>query len=721
MPRVHLEFSTDPTVILLLVAVAAGTAFLFYRSTLPPVPRPTRVILTVLRAATFASLLLLPFQPAVHLEFTSSRKPGLAILVDNSRSMTIVDRTGDRAATLRWILTGKPLGEIGDRAGLAYYSFGTHLKAVPDPARDSLPLDENGTDISGALGSLADEKQHSAIDAVLLLTDGSYNLGENPVYAAEKLAVPFYCVGIGDSAEQKDVVVTTIAANDVVYAGTKTPVDVTIKSSGFNGERVEVTLSEGTRELDRAHLVLSAGTAEYPVKLTYTPEGEGRKTYAVRVSTLPGELTAANNRRTFSAKVLKSKLHIAIIAGSPGTDLTVIRETLIEQKNFDVRSFTQRIPSGFYEGRLSGIELDSADCIVLIGMPTSATPGSTLELLQESLVQRGKPFLYVNGPSVDFSRLSSLEPVVPFTAPASSRTEELVSVRPSDLEKQNPLLVLEPSQSTEPWMHLPPIFRTRTALRAKPEAVTLAFASIQGVPATEPLILTRNVNGEKSLAIVGYGVWRWRLMAQDDPETAPLFATFLSNSIRWLTTPEEGKPVKVTTSRASYNEGERVDFIGQVRNASAMPVDNARVRVTVKREGGATETDLLPIGDGRYEGSLEGLVEGDYTFHADAQVNNTPIGEDNGRFTIGGMNLEYLDTRMNADLLRQIAQRTGGRAVTAFGLQTLDSLLVREPWLSPQRIQQSRDIELWHWHFLLGALVILLAAEWFLRKRYGML
>jgi hypothetical protein len=635
--------------------------------------------------------------------------------------MGITDRTTNRKDELLRVLDSGPVRDLTGRAETRYYAFGGTSKPMTSAIPDSLPLNEDGTDISAALRLLSTEREHQNIQAVLLVTDGAYNLGQNPVYETEPLGVPIFTIGIGDSSEQKDVLVTRVVANDLVYSETQAPVDVTVKSSGYDGENLEVLLKEGTRELDRKTIVLGSGTREYPAHLSYTPQGEGLKKYTVSISSLPGELTSGNNRKSFFAKVLKSKLRVLIVAGTPSPDLSIIKQTLAEDTNLDVQSFTQKIPGGFYEGTVSSQPLDSADCIVLIGFPTSSTNGATLDLVTSRIVQRGKPVLFINGKTVDYGKLQALTSILPFTALGIAMAEDYVFFQPSDAQRLNPILALSQSEGLSAWNRLPPIFKTQTSFKAKPEATVLGFPRVRGIVLSEPLILTRNVNKQKSLTVLGYGLWRWRLMTQGTPETEQLLSEFLSNSIRWLTTHEDSRPVKVSTTKESYTQGEPVEFVGQVYDAAMQPVDNEQLRVMVRQAEKEAETVLRPIGNGRYEGSIDGLGEGDYTFKASAQTDGRQLGEDNGRFTVGELNLEFQDTRMNSTLLRQIAQRTGGRYYTPDELASLVQDIVTQPSFSSRESVRTRTFELWNWQYSLAAIILLFGAEWFIRKRSGML
>jgi hypothetical protein len=115
------------------------------------------------------------------------------------------------------------------------------------------------------------------------------------------------------------------------------------------------------------------------------------------------------------------------------------------------------------------------------------------------------------------------------------------------------------------------------------------------------------------------------------------------------------------------------------------------------------------------------LEKGDYTFKATASFEGQPLGEDNGRFSIGELNLEYQDTRMNAQLLRQIAARSGGAFFLPSDLPDLSATLGTQPTFVARAVHTSREFELWNWKYMLALVVALFAVEWFIRKRSGML
>jgi hypothetical protein len=87
---------------------------------------------------------------------------------------------------------------------------------------------------------------------------------------------------------------------------------------------------------------------------------------------------------------------------------------------------------------------------------------------------------------------------------------------------------------------------------------------------------------------------------------------------------------------------------------------------------------------------------------------------------VGPLTLEFKETRANAALLRQIAQRSGGSFLTPDALRSLPAILTTSGSFTPVRYEEAREMELWHLPVFFILVVLLLTTEWVLRKRSGM-
>ena len=112
---------------------------------------------------------------------------------------------------------------------------------------------------------------------------------------------------------------------------------------------------------------------------------------------------------------------------------------------------------------------------------------------------------------------------------------------------------------------------------------------------------------------------------------------------------------------------------------------------------------------------------GEYKFLATVKVNNTLIGEDQGAFSVGSFNAEYLETRMNKLLLQQIAAQTGGRYYETNELSSLLHDISSLHNFKPRNVSKSAEIEIWNSRWMLLLVIFIFALEWFLRKRNGKL
>ena len=540
----------------------------------------------------------------------------------------------------------------------------------------------------------------------------------NPLYEAEELGVPVFTIGVGDTSEQKDILIRKVLTNEITYVGTKVPVHVMVHSAGFGGEHVQVSLRQGTAILDEKSLVLEPGTRDYLVPLSFIPEKEGTQKYEAEISQLPGELASQNNRMSFFTKVLKSKLHVTLIAGSPSQDVACIQDILTNDKNIEVKTFIERENGRFYEGELTAQGLADIDCLVLVGFPTSRSSSQSSQVVLDA----EKPLLTLLSRTMNFDKLQTLDPILPFSAGSVDGNELQVFANIPERQRNNPILKIgNAANSLDVWSKLPPVFQPKGIFRAKVESEILATVRFQSVLLNDPFIIIRNVNRKKSVSVLGYGLWRWSMLSSSGSGTEKVLEGFLGNTIRWLTTQEDARRIVVQPSKHIFTTQDAVEFTAQVYDDSFQPLDDAQIEVRVQRGNEMSPLVLNPLNSGQYQGVYDRLSEGEYKFEATVKVNSTLIGEDQGAFSVGGFNAEYLETRMNMPLLQQIAAQTGGQYYESNEISSLLHDVTSLPNFKPRDVSKSAEIEIWNSRWMLALVIFVFALEWFLRKRNGML
>ena len=657
----------------------------------------------------------------MRISHTFRRPPVLALVADNSLSMTLTDGAGSREKQLRSIFADPAWDNLPSDCVVKRFSIAPVFNRT---APDSLRLRGASTDLSAALSALL-SRDAEPVRAVILLTDGNYNIGANPLSVAERYPVPIFTVGIGDSAEQKDVVVAKITGNAIAYVASSVPIDATLKISGYTGATVRVLLLEDGRQIDQKNVAVSASSdaVEYPIHFIYEPKTEGVRKLTVRAAPLPGEATEKNNSRSFALKVLKNKMRVVAIAGAPSPDAAAVMQTLESDKNCDPALFYQ-IADGRFRTERTSLSLAeaaaAADCIVLLGFPTQQTTAQNLQTILAAVRAKDVPVLFISGRTIDLEKLKQLEPVLPFTVAGTRIDEQLVMAVLPPAQQSNALM--NAGESSSAWEKLPPIYSAIGVFKAKPEAAVLATMKMQGVALSVPLIVTRTVGAQKSFAVLGYGVARWKLLAGASSETESFFTSWFTAAARWLAVRVEDKRLRVEPEKEIFSQGEPAAFYGQAYTETYDPLDNAAIRVEAVELGTKEkyETVLTGTGSGRYEGSLLNLAEGEYDFTASASAGGQPFGSVRGRFSVGEQALEFTDTKMNSTLLRQIASLSNGMYASAAEFRSVVDRVKNSALLKPEEEAGVSEVDMWSLPLLFAVILLSAGAEWVIRKRSGM-
>jgi len=87
---------------------------------------------------------------------------------------------------------------------------------------------------------------------------------------------------------------------------------------------------------------------------------------------------------------------------------------------------------------------------------------------------------------------------------------------------------------------------------------------------------------------------------------------------------------------------------------------------------------------------------------------------------VGTLTIEYRETRADAALMRQIAERSGGVALTAADADRLPEVARQSAGFSARTVTEEQETELWRILLFLALILTCLAGEWTLRKRFGL-
>ncbi|MFN4259910.1 MAG: VWA domain-containing protein [Gemmataceae bacterium] len=626
------------------------------------------------------------------------------------------------------------------------------------------------TRLGDAIRHVLNERRGSSLTAILTLTDGVTTEGEDVVsvsrYAAQK-GVPLFFIGVGEAHEERDLILHDLQVDDAVYVNDRLVFEARLTGQGYTQLTVPVILYEKTpsgtlKELAREMVTVDPRGRPVKVRLRHQPSEPGEKTFIIEVPVQPDEAQpATNNRLERTILVRDAKLmKVLYVEGYPRYEFRFLKTLLERESAEDQRNKTIALQVLLLDAdddyvaqdrsaRLDfppKAELNQFDVIILgdVSPKHPKIGDKNLQHLAEFVKERGGGMVLIAGEQHnphDY-RNTPLEDVLPIILEGGEprRGQEITeSYRPrlTPLGRLHPVFRFssDEAENAATWEKLAEMFWWSEGYRTQPAAEVLAVHPRREAVAPErtpgaikehPLAVQHFVGNGRCLFLGFDETWRWRFR-----EDELHFNQFWIQVVRYLARSRSGRTELRLDRQTPYRRGEPIRVTVRFPDDSPPPGDDVPVKVVVERrslqdksQGLPQETEVQTLQLTKLEGSratYEALLtrtpEGGYRFWlssplvggvkpwAECQV-LAPPGE-----------MEKL--RMNQSDMERAAQQTGGQ----FYLLTeadrfLDDLPAgvrvslntpRPPWL------------LWNHSLIFALALLLISAEWVLRKRKHLL
>ncbi len=192
--------------------------------------------LVLLRFLSVSLITFLLLTPLIRKTIRQLEKPVIAIGLDGSQSVV---SSADSAEVRKSLVNDlRNLShELSDRYEVALYTIGRNVS--PGLQKD---FSAKHTDISGFFDELQSRYANRNLGAVIIATDGIYNKGTNPYYAAQKLNVPVYSIALGDTSLHRDVLIRSVSVSKQVYLGDQFPFEIIAELDKYTGREVRLRI-----------------------------------------------------------------------------------------------------------------------------------------------------------------------------------------------------------------------------------------------------------------------------------------------------------------------------------------------------------------------------------------------------------------------------------------------------------------------------------------------
>jgi uncharacterized membrane protein len=733
--------------LLLIVACAAGLAVLIW-SRLPQaaakISKWRAGAVWLLQSLLIATVLVLLWQPAITVAELAPQQNVIAVVLDDSRSMAIADSGGDgkqtREAAAQKALEDGVLAGLQKKFQIRLYRLDSRVTraAAPGEIQPSAPA----THINNGLRQLTSETSDLPIGAIVLLSDGSENsidgsgdLALETINALHNRRIPVHTVGFGKEQLAHDLELSDVRVASRAMADSRIPATVTFHQRGYAGNKALLVIRDGDKTLGSREVTLNTDGATQVETVFFSPGGAGVKSLHFSLGPLAGEENLANNAVTRLLGVTDDKRRILYVEGEPRWEYKFIRRAEDDDKIVQVASMLRTTENKIYRQGISdpkelenGFPVRAEDLFAYQGIILGSVEAGYFtplqqELLREFVDRRGGGLLFLGG---RFSLAdggwggSSLVDLLPTILPHSRTTfhRDPATAELTAAGSDSPItrLMDDPAKNTDRWKKLTYLMDYQDAGTAKPGATVLA--QLNAGARKLPLLVTQNYGRGRTAVMATSGTWRWQ-MSQPLGDTA--HDQFWQQLLRWLVLESPGQVVVTTASQTLMDDGQ-IQLSASVRDKEYTPAADAKVTAhLIGPDGLSAMIDMAPEANnpGVFHAAWTAEKPGSYLAEVTAQRRSQKGAEDLGTGTLPFQRIdgvaESFHTVQNRELLEKLASETGGRYWKPDELTRL-----------PNEISYSdagisvRDIkELWNMPVVFLWLLLLMAAEWLLRRKWG--
>jgi len=680
--------------ILLCLILGAGYAFaLYFRTPRYDSAKWLIYALSVFRFLLVSIIAFLLTSPLLKKNDESVEKPIIIIGADNSSSLLM---TKDSLfykdvfpARLDEMISG-----FQSKFDVEVYSFGDRI------SKDfSGKFNEKQTDISSFFNEIEDRFFNRNVGAVILATDGIYNSGSDPFYAAKSLQFPVYTIALGDTSLKKDIYIQQARFNKRVYKGDKFPVEVTVAMDKCEGQSTLIKVSKGSAEIMNKQV--KAVSERYSQKITFLLESKetGIQKYMISLSPVNGETSEINNRQEVFIEVLDSKEKIAILYNLPHPDINTLRQALETSERYEIEELNLK--------DLSGFDPEKYDLIVLYQLPSIRT-----DLNIESLVRSDKPVLFILGTQIDLNTFNLLNTGLVINAsrisfsetqPVLNETFSLFTLMNADKDILN---------------GFPPLMTPFGTFQYSPVTDILFFQKIGTTPTQIPLAMFFQGRPNKIGIIAGENIWRWRLYNFFQRSNYDAFDEIINKIFQFLIVKDDKSLFKIKVNPA-IKENESVHFEAEVYNATHELINEPDLNITIYNPDKKAFPFVFSKSENAYYLNAGYFPPGNYTYTANVRVGNSTYNK-NGSFMIVTVNLESINLIADHNLLFRLASSHDGIMVPPDKMDSLVKIISGRDDVHSVSYLTYRTSEMIGFLWIFGIIMLLMTTEWAIRKRNGL-
>ncbi len=615
-----------------------------------------------------------------------TEKPVIVFVQDNSTSMVSARDSADiRTAYLKDLRS--MLDQLSDKYEVNSYLFDNTLRSG-----SSYDFSGKETDLSQALKDIANDYANRNVGAVILASDGIYNKGVNPVYAAARSNYPVYTIALGDTTPLRDVWIQALRHNQVSYLGNGFPVEVVVNATDLKGKDVTISVSQNGQVKKTQELKIGSDHYSGTFNFILDADKPGVQKYNVVVSSPAEDKNKLNNAQSFVIDVIDNREKILLLCNAPHPDVAAIAQAIASNQGYE----TEVAQVQDFRKPLKPYSL-----VILHQLQ----PNAISQKLLAELKNNNQPYWVIGLTPYDFIGGLSVRTM-------SNKLADAEAV----CRKEFSLFTI--SDDLKNYIRELPALKCALANYEAPTGFSMLISQRIGVVDTDnPILVFGESNGVKKAAFLADGIWRWRLRDYADHQDHSRTNELINKTIQYLAVKADKSFFRVYTKKI-INENEPLDFTAEVYNQSYELITEPDVNVVIKDAKGKTYNYTFSKKQNNYVLNAGIFPAGEYTYEAKTKTGDQLLTK-SGVIIVKEIVAEKLNTVADHAILYQLSKQSGGKLFHRHDLEKLAKEIIDNEVIRPVTYSHKQLTDLLNLKWICLLIVMLLCMEWFLRKYNG--
>jgi hypothetical protein len=618
-------------------------------------------------------------------------KPVFITLIDNSNSMlNYKDSSAVKSQIEAYNLALKE--KYGEKFELIEMHVGTEV------SNKNLDFSEKTSNLEAGFEKINVDYYNRNIGGISFISDGNYNIGSNPAYAAEKISItPIFSLAIGDTTPRKDQLIKNVSVNDIAFLNNDFPIEVDLEAIKFGGKTVTVSILENGKQIASQKISYANSKRDFK-QLNFTLKASkiGFQTYTVKLQGLEGEKTLKNNLRTFYVEVIDSRNNVLLLAGAPHPDISALKEVLDENENIESESFLIKDWNK---------SIEKTDLVIWHEPGVNYDP-KVIEILQ----QKNIPILYVIGPNTDVQLMNKLN--LGISGIKGNKTDD---IQPTLSHGFNDFELTE--KVAEALEYYPPLKSKFGSLKVEGNPLVLLNQRIGPVKKSDPLLFFVKRNNLKLGVLFGEGIWRWKLNDFIRSGNHEAFSELFAKTMNFLMVKQQEAGLRIEFPKR-FSIEEEVIVNASFYNAALEPITKPQIQLKLTDKNGKIFRSQFGVNGSGYKLSLGKMKAGKYKWDAETKFNGKTYRK-SGVFIVEDIEIEKIETAANHGVMKQLSQQSNGKFYQLKDYSKLLNDIEKRGDITTVSFEETNFNKLIDYVSILILLFLILASEWFLRRYLG--